>query len=180
MGPDDIVDRVAAGYREAPTFSFTWDAPVRADDAVRSTGALEYDDGEVAALRLRSTDAHGNVTEDYRYVDGTLYSRTSEGRFRVEGDPAPLLEAWDWAQAAGHRGDPVTVEVLDEEEIDGVRTTPYRLTFDGGDIVETWWVDDEDQMRRYESEVADGVMVGELTGYGEDVEITVPADLVDE
>lgn len=185
MSEDDIVDRVASAQREAPTFTFTWVAPGESGE-LTTKGAVRYDDdGEVEAMRLRTTDANDEVTEEYRLVDGTLYTGTSEGRFTPadEEEAEQVTSAWDWAKAAEAWGDPVSMSDEGTEEIDGVETTAYEVVFENDEseeITQTWWVDEEDRLLRFESGEGDGKSVGTLTDYGEDLEISIPDDLIDD
>lgn len=185
MSEDDIVDRVASAQREAPTFTFTWVTPGETDE-LTTTGAVRYDDdGEVVAMRLRTTDTNDQVTEEYRLVDGTMYTGTSEGRFTPAetAEAEQITSAWDWAAAAEAWGDPVSMSDEGTEEVDGVETTAYEVVFEDDEseeVTQTWWVDDEDRLLRFESGEGDGKSVGALTDYGQDVEISIPSDLIDD
>lgn len=161
MSEDDIVDRVASAQREAPTFTFTWVTPGETDE-LTTTGAVRYDDdGEVVAMRLRTTDTNDQVTEEYRLVDGTMYTGTSEGRFTPAetAEAEQITSAWDWAAAAEAWGDPVSMSDEGTEEVDGVETTAYEVVFEDDEseeVTQTWWVDDEDRLLRFESGEGDG------------------------
>jgi hypothetical protein len=184
MTEDDIVERVASAQREAPTFTFTWVTPSETDE-LTTTGALRYDDeGELDAMRIRTTDASDEVTEDYRLIDGTLYTSTPEGRYTPapEEEAEAIVNAWDWAAATEMWGKPKSVSEKSNEEVDGVETTAYEVVFeaDSEDLTQTWWVDDKDRLLRFESGEGGVLSVGTVADYGQDVEITVPSDLIDD
>lgn len=168
MTAENIRDEVSTALRDAGTFRFEMTAPDPAneDADIETTGEIAYtDDGDVDAL------AFTQPTDEYRFVDDVLYHRAGEDdEFQELDDNATddFLTGWDWAAAVEEFP---AVEELSEEgsdEIDGVETTKYEVTFP--DRTETWWLDDDRRLIKQSTDDTES----RLSGFGEPVDITAP------
>lgn len=152
---------------------------------------------------------------EMRLVDGIFYANfgeSSEGKF-VRVDPkdpaspigetlAPMADELDLTKSIREFADAITeVEQQgDGQRIDGVGTTPYKVTLDvdraiesgalekdtqlrpGASVVYTFYIDADDRVRRMESSVDSAHVRMDVTNLGEPVEIDAPpaSQVIDE
>lgn len=173
MTLDTIGGRTAEAIRSAETLRFTM-----ADDDIEHVGALRYEDGELAALRLETHgDGPGGSRTEW-VVDGEYWVDDDTSDVAVQSDsvtPEALLASWDWAQVQEDLADAATeFEEAGTRSLDDVKVTGYTITSD--DRVETWWLDGDDRLRAYEYEIVgeDLEGSGSLFAFGTDVEIVAP------
>ncbi|WP_166847515.1 hypothetical protein [Isoptericola sp. BMS4] len=163
--------RTAEAIRESGTARFEFES----DDGQRFEGAIEYEDGAVAALELATyaEDSEEPTSREVWTDDAGMAADPDGGPPSAEELP-DLVRAWDWAQVQEDLADAATsVEEVGERDVDGVAVTGYELT--SSERTETWWVDDEGRLRSVEYSDADGSTAqGRLYDYGADVDITAP------
>lgn len=167
MTEADIQERVAGAMRDADSYSFEWADPATGEQGETvTTGSVEYDDNAVETLDL---DIAGG--QQFRLVDGTMYSRVAGGDFQKvpDSERSAVLASWDWASAAEAVPGVKDVTELGDGEIDGEPATEYELTYRDGMM--TWWVGDDDRLLKW----VDGTSEGTITDYGEPVDVTVPS-----
>lgn len=178
MTTDDLIERISAAYREAGSYTFTWTS----SDEATHEGAISYaDDGEVEAFWLReyAPAPDGSIVADQRLIDGTLHHGAPNPGSIDDSDAIDeLVGNWDFGRSQEWYDTPESVEALGEEEVDGVPTQRYEVTF--ADYSEEWWIDAADMVRRIEAPLldSDGNAVGSTGGgvanVGQDIVLEVP------
>lgn len=163
--------RTAEAIRESGTARFEFES----DDGQRFEGAIEYEDGAVAALELLTYSEDGEEpTSREVWTDDAGSAADPDGGPPSAEELPDLVRAWDWAQVQEDLADAATsVEEVGERDVDGVAVTGYELT--SSERTETWWVDDEGRLHSFEYAYPDGTAgEGRIYDYGADVDITEP------
>ncbi|SEE88578.1 DUF7537 family lipoprotein [Ruania alba] len=167
LTPDTIGTRTADAIRAAGSMQFE---QTTVDGSV--TGAMAYQGTEVVAMEITTRNPDGEVTLHEWFVDGTYWRASDGGAASTAGPGAAedFLALWNWAGALENvYTDVEAVRPVDETELDGIPVTVYEVALP--DRTETWWVDEQDLLRRY---TYGDDLGGTLTGFGADLEITPP------
>lgn len=210
---DNITERMTAAMVTQGSLHMEMTINAGKDQITASADQIVGDDPDDYAMSLEYADSEGAF--EMRLVEGIIYAdmgSLSDHKFlRVDPDNpsgpmgeslAPLMDELDIPTSVRQFEEAITdVEQQgDDTTIDGVETTPYRVTIDvdravasgaldkdsglrpGTRVAYTFHLDADDLLRRIEFNVGSSTSRVDLTDYGKPVDIKAPpeADVIDE
>ena len=190
--PEAFLTRLQSAADEAGSVAMTVGGNV-----MEGSGEIRFGQDRAATFRLNS---EGDATQVV-LVDGVVYSRDSadsSGRWQImpAEQGADLIDGLTpEGTFLAMRSAATSVTRKGSEQLEGSPTTRYELTIDPAaagenagvtpspgtpDIVYTFWVGDDDLLRRIGYTAGEASLVVDYTGWGDPVDVVAPpADQVD-